>query len=147
MTLHHKVGRFWQCDWCRIVRVNPDCACVERFASFGNRWKFEVEGEKATCLVCRRQWKTKGKPRIQHACGPVPNGGPGTTLKGILSRWGFATCGSCESFAKLMDKWGKDGCLDRFDDICDRLTSEALRRWLPPVGVRDLVYSAIENTT
>ena len=69
--------------------------------------------------------------RNYHACGrlakPRPSGGPGTELEKLIPKF-FADGGcECKSYARKMDRWGVDGCEERFDEIVSHLVKQAAK--------------------
>ena len=81
------------------------------------------------------------------------NGGVGTEIKKILSRFGIVAtpnC-SCNKNAKLADQWGPDECEKRADEIIGWMRAEATKRRLPffdPVGrmiLRRAIKAARKN--
>lgn len=58
----------------------------------------------------------KGPTRQQPRKKPVP--GPGTELRKILG------CGYGCAFAKQMNEWGPDVCLERIDEIIERVRAQ-----------------------
>jgi len=76
----------------------------------------------------------KSKPR--ESSGPSLDG-PGTQLRRIIAKWQqrlpwfslseYPGC-KCGETARLMDRWGPEGCRKRLPEILKRLEAEAIRR-------------------
>ena len=87
------------------------------------------------------------------AAAEPSRGLPGTELKRIIPGYlGKADCQTCKDYARTMDRWGVDGCEQRFDRIVGRLMSVAnesrILRLFPNVTesvCRDWVRRAIDN--
>lgn len=64
-----------------------------------------------------------------------PRHGPGTELKALLAELGIQPDGcDCEKRARQMDRWGVDGCRERFGQIVVWLRGEYERRgWVERV--------------
>lgn len=82
---------------------------------------------------------------------PPPNEGPGTELKKLLSKLGFAvktTC-QCNAHARDMDHRGVDWCRDNVDVIVGWLREEAEKQGIPFVefAARLLIKYAIRRAT
>ena len=60
----------------------------------------------------------------------APAGKVGTELAAIIPRIfrKSKTCG-CQAYANLMDSWGIDGCIQRYDEIIATLVKRANRQW------------------
>ncbi|WP_455387501.1 hypothetical protein [Petrachloros mirabilis] len=77
----------------------------------------------------------KSKPREWNGT-PSPDG-PGTHLRRIIANWQrrlpafnlseYQGC-KCGETARLMDRWGPEGCRKRLPEILKRLEAEAIRR-------------------
>lgn len=67
---------------------------------------------------------------------PMPQGGPGTELSKILSRFGIhpSECG-CKAHAREMDRRGPEWCGDNIERIVGWLSDEATKRKWRLVGV------------
>ena len=81
--------------------------------------------------------------------------GPGTELSKLIPKaLEHKGCG-CKNFAKKMNRWGVDGCKQRFDQIVDHLVqkgnSSPLLGWVPSAASRlvaqKLVTKAIDNAS
>lgn len=82
---------------------------------------------------------------------PAPTGGPGTELKKLLSRLGFATTRKCNcaSHAREMDHRGVDWCRANVETIIQWLREEAEKQGLPFVSfaARMLILYAIRRAS
>lgn len=73
-------------------------------------------------IVCRcgnRILPGEAKPDTRKRRPPAPKDGPGTELKRLLTELrltGVKGCG-CESKAAQMNRWGTEGCRERFGQI------------------------------
>lgn len=47
-----------------------------------------------------------------------------------LAKWLGPDCG-CKEYAAQMNRWGIEGCEERFEEIVDRLTDQASRIGIP----------------
>lgn len=92
--------------------------------------EFESYGEAQKCARCGRTVRSKA-PNLVAACKQQTDGGPGTELKHLLKRFGFATCGKCGRRSQIMDQRGPDWCRDNIDTIVGWLREAAADRKLP----------------
>lgn len=82
-----------------------------------------------TCPICRKPG-IQSVPARRKLSSKVntPLGGPGTELEQIIpSIFKSKTC-SCRNYARRMDRWGVEGCEQRFDEIVSHLCSQAKSR-------------------
>jgi len=72
----------------------------------------------AACPVCRS---------VATPHKPIPTGGPGTELEKLIPLFFASDLCKCKSYARKMDRWGVEGCLERYDEIVDHLTKQAAK--------------------
>lgn len=141
-----------------MADVPPGLFCV--WAEDGETWKCErcgavvpksVSPEKpfAGCRVGMKNAGVTPVDLVQATPREIPNDGPGTQLKKLLSTIGItatANC-ACNQRAAQMNLWGADECEAHLDEIVGWLREEATKRNLPFIDAagRLLVRRAIAN--
>lgn len=128
-------GGNWRCRRCNAL-VPTSVSADRPFA--GCKIGMKELGVTPTDLV-------KATPR-----NVVPQEGPGTELKAMLSWLGIAPkpdC-SCNQRAAQMNLWGADVCEQRMDEIVGWLREEAAKRKLPFIeaAARKVVKWAIQRS-
>lgn len=109
---------------------------------------FERHGKSAVCNVCGRVVENAPDGKLVAFCREQL-GGPGTSLKSLLAKFGITatqTC-KCNAMAKRMDEWGPEHTLEHIEDVVDVMQEAANARGLPfsRIAGRMLVRWAVRN--
>lgn len=130
--------------WCetfkRQMHTNQHEICSGRFVhtppiSDELRLKYR---EKWATTPPRAREPVERKPaeQLNHQPAPIPQEGPGTELKELLTSLGLTEAasgcmGGCGGFAAQMNLWGVQGCRENRDAIIRRLNDESKKvGWL-----------------
>jgi hypothetical protein len=109
---------------------------------------YDDKGNVRAVMMTEREYESLARKYSDYAKKPpVPAGGPGTELKGLLSMVGIKAspnC-SCNARAQKMDEMGVEWCRQNTTEIVGWLQQEAERRKLPfsRFAARKLVQTAI----
>jgi len=73
-------------------------------------------------------------------------GKPGSALKRIMASVGISEPSSCycQQYAKKMDIWGRDGCIERRNDIVEYLKSQS-NEWFDIDRMKSGGYKSVES--
>lgn len=63
--------------------------------------------------------------RVDCGCSVPEKTGPGSSLKKMLKGYGVPPCQQCNILADKMNKWGKDGCESRIEEIVEDIFPRA----------------------
>lgn len=99
----------------------------DSFACRSNRLIHGGRVHALVCVACRyadRENIDLDALRAQYST--ASQAGPGSELKGLLSRLGLKTDKSCEcdQYADQMDRWGVEGCRQRRAEIVEHLRQQ-----------------------
>lgn len=106
--------------------------CTRCSLRIGSLKPEDIPARGVVCRCGNRILPGEAKPdtRKRH---PIVKEGPGTELKNLLAELGITGpqgCG-CESKAQRMNRWGVEGCRERFDEIREWLVaSRGKATWL-----------------